>query len=774
MKTINEGIIVIILILLNILLLCNPGFSKTDTPGIPLESNPRGIAINPLADIAVVANEKSDSVSIVDINAQAVLTTIPVGKAPRGVAIDRELNIAVIGDSHDDTISIIDLNTYHVIATIPVGKQPEGIAVNPATHTAFIANHKDNTVSVINLTSLSVISTIPVGKEPIDVAIDPELNIAVVVNEKDYNVSVVDLNTFQETGIISLEKKPQAIDVNPETHRAAVVNEKDNSITVIDLQTWETYTLSVDKHPIEIAINSLDNRALVICDEDRSMLLIDLDTRTIVQNYALNKLPRGVAVNNFTNIAAIVDDKTDSLTLIELPNPVPEITSLVPDSIGRGGDGLSTTIEGKKFMVSSIAYFGDQPLTTNFIDNNKIQANIQTEMLSNAGIFPVTVRNPQPEGGTSNRVDFTVINPVPSITALDPAEAMAGTLSLILDIYGLGFFNDTEVYFNGVKKSASYLSNTKLQAGLTSVDLETPGDYDVKTFNLPPGGGFSNTVTFTVKTPLEVYITSPNDGETINKAKVIVKGTFVSGTQDIGITVNGIIAEIIGNEWIANNVPLTVGENILTATAIDSHGNRNAKSITIHTDDATQQVELFANITSGISQLTTYFSETTSFVPVSYQMDFEGDGIVDYTGASFDDINHTYTSEGIFYPTLTVTDEQGNTYSDTTAIIVISKGAIDIVLQEKWADMKEELVKGNIEGALEFFIERSKDRYRSVFEALEDQLPVIMETFIEFNIVNVFENIAEYEIVANEGGVLYSYPGVLIKNGNGIWKFRDF
>jgi len=88
--------------------------------------------------------------------------------------------------------------------------------------------------------------------------------------------------------------------------------------------------------------------------------------------------------------------------------------------------------------------------------------------------------------------------------------------------------------------------------------------------------------------------------------------------------------------------------------------------------------------------------------------------------------------------------------------------------------MKEALEKGNIDGALEFFIERSKERYRSIFEALKDQLPVIMGTFIEFNIVNVFKNIAEYEIVANEGGVLYSYPGVLIKNGNGIWKFRDF
>ncbi len=41
-------------------------YSKTDTSDINLESNPCGIAINPITDIAIVANEKADSVSIVD------------------------------------------------------------------------------------------------------------------------------------------------------------------------------------------------------------------------------------------------------------------------------------------------------------------------------------------------------------------------------------------------------------------------------------------------------------------------------------------------------------------------------------------------------------------------------------------------------------------------------------------------------------------------------------------------------------------------------------
>lgn len=105
---------------------------------------------------------------------------------------------------------------------------------------------------------------------------------------------------------------------------------------------------------------------------------------------------------------------------------------------------------------------------------------------------------------------------------------------------------------------------------------------------------------------------------------------------------------------------------------------------------------------------------------------------------------------------------------------MLNKAEIDTLLKGKWEGMKGELKKGNIEESLKYFVERSKERYRSVFEALKDQLPMILGTFIEFNIIDVYENIAEYEIVTNENGILFSYSGVFIKDANGMWKFKDF
>ena len=122
-------------------------FSSDPNGDIPLEGDPRCIAINPLTDQAVVASTRPNEVSIVDLVSQTVITSVAVGKRPLGVAIDPDLNYALAGSRRDDTVSVINLHTYGVLATIPVGRSPEGIAVNRLNgvpHVALVSNNQDD------------------------------------------------------------------------------------------------------------------------------------------------------------------------------------------------------------------------------------------------------------------------------------------------------------------------------------------------------------------------------------------------------------------------------------------------------------------------------------------------------------------------------------------------------------------------------------------------------------------------------------------------------
>lgn len=501
--------------------------SITDSSTIPLESDPRCIAINPFTDQAVVVSVKPNTVSIIDLNTQEVISTIFIGKKPRGVAIDQEQNLALVSSTYDDTLSVINLDTRQMTKTIPVGESPQGVAVDEKSHIALVTNKEDNSVSVIDLPTFRTVKTIRVGKEPCDVATDPGLNLAFVVNKEGNNVSVIDLESYKVMERIPVDKEPRAISINTETHLAAVANEESNSITIINLQNWQTTHIPVKKHPIDVAVNPLDNCALVICDKEKSLLRIDLNTNKIIDQYDINKRSRGVAVNPFTNIAAVVDDKTDSLTLIQLPNPVPEITSLAPNAIFRGSGATRIKIEGSRFIkTSTVSLLPAASLHVDFIDNHHLEVTIPENHLTKAGTYHLIVTNQPPDGGTSNPVDLQVNNPIPSITSLEPGETEAGSAGLTLTIHGTGFFDDTIVSINGTPKGFKLIDQTKFEIPLSATDLEVGAYLNVSAYNLPPGGGQSSPLKFRIKNPVPTLLS-------------ISPQSIIAGSPDLKLTLTG-------------------------------------------------------------------------------------------------------------------------------------------------------------------------------------------------------------------------------------------
>lgn len=292
------------------------------------------------------------------------------------------------------------------------------------------------------------------------------------------------------------------------------------------------------------------------------------------------------------------------------------------------------------------------------------------------------------------------------------------------------------------------------------------------------GGNFI-TVKITGPT-VNITITSPSDGETISNSEASVSGTVINlAGNETGVTVNGTTANIYGYQFVANNISLTEGSNTITVMAKDTADNTTTASIAVNATTTGSYIKLSSNLDSSIAPFNVYFSTSTSkFTPVSYQMDFEGDGVIDYTGASFKNISHTYTSEGIFYPSVTAIDNQGNTYSDSIAITVLSKTEIDTLLKSKWEGMKEALNRGDIEGALNYFTYDSKQKYRAAFTRLQDKIQTIVFNMQNLELIYVKEDIAKYRIRREqvfEGQTrTITYYIYFTKNRDGIWQIEQF
>lgn len=274
----------------------------------------------------------------------------------------------------------------------------------------------------------------------------------------------------------------------------------------------------------------------------------------------------------------------------------------------------------------------------------------------------------------------------------------------------------------------------------------------------------------------EVHLIFPGDGSTINKSSALVKGTISTDSHEVGITVNGVLAEISGGEFAVNGVPLNIGKNTITAVATDADGTTATSGITVHTDEYQNLVNLTTDKTSGLSPVTVKFAIDTQISNqiTRYEMDFEGDGIQDQTVEDLANVSFIYTQVGLSYPTITVTDDQGNQYTDTTAVNVLSLPEMDTLLKAKWEGMKEGLQSGDIARTLKYFAEGSQGRYQGIFTALQGNLAEIAANMQEIGPIYIKDGIAKYRIRRQEDAGEITYYIYFQVDKDGLWKIRQF
>jgi trimeric autotransporter adhesin len=103
-----------------------------------------------------------------------------------------------------------------------------------------------------------------------------------------------------------------------------------------------------------------------------------------------------------------------TLTITPGPNPLPSIASVSPASAAAGApdqqiNALQVTVNGTNFVPLSQIFLGDELLrVTKFDSDMQLEATIPVGLLMKSGQMPITVRTPEPGGGTSNPVPFEI------------------------------------------------------------------------------------------------------------------------------------------------------------------------------------------------------------------------------------------------------------------------------------------------------------------------------------------------------------------------------
>jgi YVTN family beta-propeller protein len=78
---------------------------------------------------------------------------------------------AIVANSGSNTVSILDIVNDLLLSKVTVGNQPVALAVSSDGSTAYVANYADSTLTSVNLSAGTVKTTVAVGGQPTSVAL---------------------------------------------------------------------------------------------------------------------------------------------------------------------------------------------------------------------------------------------------------------------------------------------------------------------------------------------------------------------------------------------------------------------------------------------------------------------------------------------------------------------------------------------------------------------------------------------------------------------------
>lgn len=322
---------------------------------------------------AYVANATTASVSAINTATNATKgSPITVGNFPSAIGITPNGTKVYVANQDSNTVSVIDTASHIVIATIPVGDSPCGLAITPDGTEVYVTNQVDDNVSVINTATNSVVATIPVGSDPIPIAITPNGKKGYVGNNfPDNTVSVIDIDSHTVDTTFPVVNEPFAIAITPDGTKVFVINLFGKSVSIIRTSDNTVVSLTAFNVPVGVAIMSDGTYAYVTDQDDQTVSVINVASNTIVAIIPVlpdADTPHGIGITpngekaftaNQFNTVSIINTITNTVQkTITIPGNSPTSVAITPDGtkayVASTGENIVWVIDTATNMVEAM------------------------------------------------------------------------------------------------------------------------------------------------------------------------------------------------------------------------------------------------------------------------------------------------------------------------------------------------------------------------------------------------------------------------------------
>ena len=316
-----------------------------------------------------VADEGSNTVSIIDTTSLKTIGRVAVGQGPHNVQLAPDGKLLWVTNNGEPAkknektpdakmsksggmnmagtapgaVWVIDTATDKVVAKVPVGMHPAHVVVTPDGRHAYVANGGDNSVSVVDIAAQSVVATITVGAGPHGMRISPDGKQAWVANLKGGTVSVIDTESRKQIAQIAVGKGTAQVGFTPDGRFGFVSLSGENQVALIDPVSRKVIgKVAVGTVPIQVYATP-DSKLVLVANQGSpkkpgtTVSFIDVAGLKVVATITTGAGAHGVVIDRDGRRAYVTNTYANTVSVIDIRDR--KVIATVP--VGKEPNGIS-------------------------------------------------------------------------------------------------------------------------------------------------------------------------------------------------------------------------------------------------------------------------------------------------------------------------------------------------------------------------------------------------------------------------------------------------
>jgi YVTN family beta-propeller protein len=292
-----------------------------------------------LAGALYVENAQSNSLSVIDLATNAIVTNITLGEAAFDVKLSDDQLTLYMTHMHSGTLIKINTTNYELVEQIPTGVSVYDIA--NFNGTLYVGDVFGGKILVMNEND-TVVDTIKVGSGPQDIEVRPDGEVLYVANLWS-PISVVDLKQNKMIKEIDTGDTPHGLSFTKDGAKLFLVNTKSDTLSVIDAYKHEIIkTIPVGDNPQYVAFTPDETLAYVTNMDSNTVSIVDAQEIEVINEIPVGDGPDGIAFSaDGGDLAYVSNMRGNDVSVINATN------GKVIATISAGGVGPHQIITRK-------------------------------------------------------------------------------------------------------------------------------------------------------------------------------------------------------------------------------------------------------------------------------------------------------------------------------------------------------------------------------------------------------------------------------------------